>query len=121
VWTAGNYYSKKPGAGIKTSNPTSVPVGSYSSAAKNIDSRYPPNADPNTVGFYKIHVDTDRPRPALPPEKTVEFNNLWFGSFHKGVCNFVRADGGIETVADDIDSKVYLAYGSRNGGEVAAQ
>jgi prepilin-type N-terminal cleavage/methylation domain-containing protein len=118
VWTAGNYYSSKPGGGIKTSTPTSVPCGSYSSAAKNIDGRVPPNPNLEVVGGYTNHDNSkDRPPLSNVPGKT-QFNDLPFASFHKGIVNFVRADGGITTIQDDIAPDVYNAYGSRNGDEV---
>jgi prepilin-type N-terminal cleavage/methylation domain-containing protein len=118
VWTAGNYYSSKPGAGIKTSWPTAVPCGSYSSAAKNINWNIPPNPNLDVIGCYTLHKnESDRPPMAnLSVCKTV-FNNLPFGSFHTGIVNFVRADGGITTIQDDIAPEVYTAYASRNGDE----
>jgi hypothetical protein len=57
----------------------------------------------------------------MPPggQKTVSFNSLPFASFHTGIVNFVRADGGYEAVSDDIDPAVYAAMASRNGEDVA--
>jgi hypothetical protein len=122
VWSAGTYYSVKQGAGIKTTAPTSVPCGAYSSSAKNISMNIPPNPDLNAVGYYVSH-DNATDRPPMPPsgKKIVGFNDLPFGSFHKGITNFVRADGGTEVITDDIDLTVYAAFASRNGGEVVSQ
>jgi prepilin-type N-terminal cleavage/methylation domain-containing protein len=118
VWAAGNYYSNAIG-GLKPTAPPSVPCGSYSSSAKNISYNIPPNPDLNTVGCYVSHSNaTDRPNiPNLGVCKTA-FNDLPFGSFHKGITNFVRADGGAEAISDDIDLTVYAGFASRNGGEV---
>jgi prepilin-type N-terminal cleavage/methylation domain-containing protein len=117
VWLAGNYYSV--GGGFNAPPPTTTPCGSYSSAAKNISSSYPPNADLNVVGYYQLHNnDQDRPNMPTGAPKPILFNDLPFASFHTGIVNFVRADGGAETITDDINTDVYLAYGSRNGEEV---
>jgi prepilin-type N-terminal cleavage/methylation domain-containing protein len=119
VWTAGNYYSVMQGGGLSTTAPTNVPCGSYSSAAKNISWNIPPNPDLNTVGYYVSH-DNALDRPTMPPngKKTIAFNDLPFASFHTGVVNFVRADGGAEVITDNIDPAVYTAFASRNGSEV---
>jgi prepilin-type N-terminal cleavage/methylation domain-containing protein len=119
VWTAGNYYSVKAGAGINAKAPTAVPCGSYSSAAKNISWNIPPNPNLNTVGYYTNHVnDSDRPTMPSGAPKTVSFNDLPFGSFHPGVTNFVKGDGSMVVITDDIEPVVYTAYASRNGEEV---
>ncbi len=119
VWTAGNYYSVKQGAGLSAKAPTTVPCGSYSSAAKNISWNIPPNPNLNTVGYYTNHVnDSDRPNMPAGAPKTVSFNDLPFGSFHPGLTNFVKGDGSIVVITDDIDPAIYTAYASRNGGEV---
>lgn len=119
VWTAGNYYSVKQGAGLNASAPTAVPCGSWSSSAKNISWNIPPNPDLNTVGYYVSHDNaTDRPVMPSTGKKTIAFNDIPFASLHTGVVNFVRADGGVEIIADNIDPAVYTAFASRNGNEV---
>jgi prepilin-type N-terminal cleavage/methylation domain-containing protein len=119
VWTAGNYYSVGEGSGRVSTPPTSVPVGSYSSSAKNISWNIPPNPDLNSAGYYVSH-DNNTDRPVMPAsgKKTVAFNDLPFASFHTGGVNFVRADGGAEVISNDIDPAVYTAFASRNGAEV---
>lgn len=116
TWTFGSYYSANdtpsvPGAPRGPQKKTAV------SAAKNFDRRIPPNADLDQIGYYRLHLDEDRP--ALPPgaQKTVRYNNLPFGSFHPGNTMFVFGDGSVRGLADDIDMDVYLAMGSRNGEE----
>jgi hypothetical protein len=119
VWTAGNYYGVKQGGGINAAAPTAVPVGSYSSSAKNISWNIPPNPDLNAVGYYLSHDNTtDRPTMPASGQKTLGFNDLPFASRHAGIVNFVRADGGTEAIADNIDPAVYTGFASRNGGEV---
>jgi prepilin-type processing-associated H-X9-DG protein len=117
-WTVGNYY----GTGLKDPDPM-PPVGytpyqNCSSSSKNIDARYPPNANLNTVGYYVAH-DNDVDRPQAPPgaPKTIAFSNVPFGSFHSGGTNFVYADGSVHFITDDVDIEAYLAMASRNGEE----
>jgi hypothetical protein len=120
VWTAGNYFTVA-GAGFNPVPPKKAPCGSASSASKNFSSRVPPNAKLDVVGYYINHDNTtDRPPAPGNAPKTLAFNDLPFGSFHTGITNFVRADGGGEVIADDIDTNVYLALASRNGGETVS-
>jgi len=44
---------------------------------------------------------------------------LSFGSYHAAGAHFAMGDGNVRFIADAIDGNVYLAIGSRNGGEVA--
>ncbi len=46
-----------------------------------------------------------------------KFNDGEFGSEHPAGTNFMRADGSVHFVPDDIDYTVYLALASRNGEE----
>lgn len=122
VWTAGNYYTVKQGAGLSAKAPTSVPCGSYSSSAKNISANIPPNPNLSVIGYYQIHDNaSDRPPMPTGAPKTIAFNDLPFASFHSGIVNFVRADGGAHVISDDIDPYVYTAFASRNGGEIFDQ
>jgi prepilin-type N-terminal cleavage/methylation domain-containing protein len=126
VWTAGNYYDTmvKSGSGInaKQSVPTTVPVGSLTNSAKNISKEVPPNPDLSVVGCYTAH-DNSIDRPAIADKAVCKtgYNNLPFASFHPGIVNFVRADGGTEVIQDSIDPFVYTAMASRNGDEVVSQ
>jgi prepilin-type N-terminal cleavage/methylation domain-containing protein len=126
VWTAGNYYDTmvKIGGGINAveSVPKTVPVGSASNSAKNISKIVPPNPDLNVSGCYSAHDNAiDRPPIADKSVCQTGYNNLPFGSFHPGIVNFVRADGGSEVIIDNIDPDVYTAMASRNGDEVVNQ
>ena len=44
-----------------------------------------------------------------------------FKSYHPGGAQFVRADGSVHFVPEDIDTLAYRALATRNGGEVASQ
>jgi hypothetical protein len=119
VWTAGNYWSIGMTVGFGTVAPKFGPLGNASSSAKNISWNIPPNADLNVVGYYSAHDNTiDRPPKPDGAPGGMAYNNFPFASFHKGITNFVRADGGTESVTDNIDPQVYTAYASRNGDEV---
>jgi hypothetical protein len=124
AWTAGSYFGAggMQGTGIKKSPPATTPINSFSTSAKNISSKYPPNPSLDSVGYYQLHDNnTDRPNMPTGAPKTMTYNDLPFASFHPGIVNFVRADGGSETITDGIDMNIYLALGSRNGDEVVNQ
>lgn len=117
TWTFGSYYRDDETSGTPRGPQPKTAV----SSAKNFDRRIPPNADLDTVGYYRLHLPEDRP--ALPPgaEKTIRYNNLPFGSFHPGSVHFALGDGSVRQVADDIDMDTYLALGSRDGGEIVSE
>ncbi len=83
--------------------------------------RYPPNSDPNVVGFYLSHEPSDRPPMPSGVSGTVMFNNLFFGSFHPAGCNWARGDASVYFMSDSIDLRLYAALGSRNGEEVVSE
>jgi prepilin-type N-terminal cleavage/methylation domain-containing protein len=122
IWTAGNYHGDTPGRGVSNYKmpPTGyTPLGACSSSTKNLDDDYPLNANLNVVGYYISHSnDTDRPFMPAGAKQPMPFNNLLFGSFHTGGANFVHGDASVTYLTDAIDPAVYLAQGSRNGGEV---
>jgi len=43
-----------------------------------------------------------------------------FGSYHTGVTNFVMCDGSVRAVKDSISTAAWIALGTSQGGEVAA-
>jgi prepilin-type N-terminal cleavage/methylation domain-containing protein len=116
AWTLGVYWTS---AG-RTAPPTAseTPLNSASSSCKNINTKYPPNPDFNTSGYYASH-DNATDRPFMPPGavRSIAFNDLPFGSFHSGGVNFACADGSIHFIGDSIDLVVYRALASRNGDE----
>lgn len=122
TWTFGSYYSARDAGNPPAPRPPRGPQQRTAvSAAKNFDRRIPPNADLDGVGYYRLHLPEDRP--ALPEgaQLTIRYNNLPFGSFHPGSTHFVYGDGSVRPVADDIDADLYLAIGSRDGGEVVGE
>jgi Protein of unknown function (DUF1559) len=50
----------------------------------------------------------------------IQFNYLPMGSFHPGVTLFVKVDGSVQTIADNIDLKLYKSLATVRGGEVIA-
>ena len=123
AWPFGSYYSTPyiPGGGRSAKErPPYTPVGSSSSACKNIDGKkYPPNVSLDSVGYYLSHADTDRPGPQT--NKQIGFNDLPFQSFHVGGVNFVRADGSVNMLTESTDPDLYNALASRNGEETISQ
>jgi prepilin-type N-terminal cleavage/methylation domain-containing protein/prepilin-type processing-associated H-X9-DG protein len=89
-------------------------------SCKNLKSEVPLNPD-LASGCYVLH-DNSTDRPQLPdtckdPARAMNINDLPFASFHKGGVNFAFGDGSVKFIPDEIDTKIYLALGSRNGEE----
>ncbi|MEN0109274.1 MAG: DUF1559 domain-containing protein [Planctomycetota bacterium] len=121
TWTFGSYFSvRDDGQPVGDRPPVGPQARTAVSAAKNLDRRSPLNADLKSVGFYRRHLDEDRPPIGAGDEKTIAYNNLPFGSFHPGGAFFAHGDASVRFYTDDINEAVYLALGSRDGGEVAA-
>ncbi|MDZ4659318.1 MAG: DUF1559 domain-containing protein [Bythopirellula sp.] len=87
-------------------------------ACKNLTAAYALNHDP-FQGCYQDHNNALGDRPQVPDStpRVISVNDLPFGSRHPGGVNFARGDGGVSFLDDALDSRVYLALGSRNGGE----
>ena len=92
------------------------------SAARGI---YTPGSSLDTIGYYFLHEDDDRPGP-IPPNLTlpagypsaITTNELPYGSFHAGNgANFVYGDGSVHYLTDDIEPALYVALATRNGEE----
>ena len=115
AWTAGAYWP--PPAASGNLGDTPVP-DSCMSTLKNVDAQVPVNAPLATVGFYKGHLDEDRPGEAPADRKIVSFNNLPFGSFHPGGANVSAVDGSVHFVEENIGAEVFVALASRDGAEV---
>lgn len=115
TWTFGSYYQNNAGTSLKEP----LPVTAVSSA-KNFDRRSPINANLDQTGYYERHLDGDRPALPAGAEQTMKYNNLPFGSFHSGGSHFALGDGSVRFTTDDLDEAVYLALGSRDGGEVVS-
>lgn len=102
---------------------TGPPEGPQPSTAlfstKNLTHLYALNHDPHTA-CYQLHNNDlgDRPKVSDNTPKVISVNDLPFGSRHPGGVNFARGDGSVSFLQESLDPVVYLALGSRNGGEV---
>jgi prepilin-type N-terminal cleavage/methylation domain-containing protein/prepilin-type processing-associated H-X9-DG protein len=132
TWMIGAYWKQpntNPTRGLP--NPPPPPDGPQSRVAffacKNLSDRWPINHDP-FVACYIDHVNDymtlpspraggDRPTVPDGTPKSISVNDLPFGSFHPGGANFVFGDGNVRFLPDNIDTKLFLALGSRNGDE----
>jgi hypothetical protein len=117
IWTAGVYWTLHPGGGWATDKPNGPIPSSCVTACKNVDARYPINANFNVVGYYRQHEPRDRP--PMPPtgQKIIAFNDLPYGSLHKVGATFCYADGSTHFLNDEIDPVVLTSIASRNGME----
>ncbi len=124
AWTLGSFYESRDDGVGRVRNPT-PPKGPQKntavSSSKNFDSRCPINADFEQIGYYKLHGADDRPQVSGRFPRTLLYNNLPFGSFHRGGVNFAYGDASVHFIADDIDLDLYLALASRNGEEVIGE
>jgi prepilin-type N-terminal cleavage/methylation domain-containing protein/prepilin-type processing-associated H-X9-DG protein len=124
TWMIGAYW-KEPStltSAERRLNPVPPPKGPQSRTAnfamKNINDIARLNHDPYT-GCYIGHDNALGDRPPVPDStpRTISVNNLPFASFHAGGVNFCWGDGSVRFVPENIDIRVYLAIGSRNGDE----
>ncbi|BBO35122.1 DUF1559 domain-containing protein [Lacipirellula parvula] len=126
AWPFGAYHSaaytgSATGMGQEKA-PPQVPAQASSTSCKNIDSRYPPNANLASTGYYVSHDDsTDRPGAVPASMKTIGFNDLPFQSFHSGGALFARADASVSFLTDGTDPVLYTSMASRNGEEVVSE
>jgi prepilin-type N-terminal cleavage/methylation domain-containing protein/prepilin-type processing-associated H-X9-DG protein len=90
-------------------------------ACKNLSDKWPINHDP-MVNAYKDHNNDLGDRPTITPgnPKQIAVNDLPFGSRHQGGANFCFGDGSVKMLPDEIDIRVFLALGSRNGEETVS-
>jgi prepilin-type N-terminal cleavage/methylation domain-containing protein/prepilin-type processing-associated H-X9-DG protein len=133
AWMAGAYWRDQQdpptsGRGSKIPPDGPQPRTAFFSC-KNLNDRWPINHSP-FVNCYQDHINVypNRPggdRPTLPDyviqnQSDISVNDLPFGSFHQGGANFCYGDGSVKMLADEIDIKVFLAMGSRNGDETVS-
>ncbi len=116
IWTAGGYWV---GGGFTPMKPEKPTANSCITSCKNVDMRYPINANFNVVGYYKQHENSRQDRPMMPAggQRVIGFNDLPYGSFHPGGANFCYADDSAHFINDGVDPLVFAAIASKNGGE----
>jgi hypothetical protein len=127
AWMIGAYSTGTPDPQGRFAVPNGPQPSTAWFACKNLTDKWPVNHSP-WVACYKSHLNyyPDRPggdRPTLPDsivngQNLITVNDLPFGSFHSGGANFCNGDGSVRFLQDDIDTKLYLALGSRNGDDV---
>jgi prepilin-type N-terminal cleavage/methylation domain-containing protein/prepilin-type processing-associated H-X9-DG protein len=135
AWMAGAYWTGTSDPAASGRGSSVLPDGPQPTTAffssKNLSDRWPINHSP-LVNCYQDHQNTypnGRPggdRPTLPDyviqnQSDISVNDLPFGSFHQGGANFCFGDGSVKMLPDDIDIKVFLAMGSRNGDETVSE
>jgi prepilin-type processing-associated H-X9-DG protein len=123
AWMIGAYWSGTTDPPSTTLTPK-APDGPQPTAlffyCKNITDKVPINYNLN-VSCYQLH-DNTTDRPIIPnPVLSLPLNNLPWASFHPGGVHFCYGDGSATFIPDDIDLTIYLALGSRNGGEAVNQ
>jgi prepilin-type N-terminal cleavage/methylation domain-containing protein len=124
AWMIGAYWLSPsiPAPADRRAKLTSPPDGPQPSSAnfamKNLTASFALNHDP-FQGCYKDHQNSMGDRPEVPAStpRVISVNDLPFGSRHPGGVNFCRGDASVSFLNDSMDSKIYLALGSRNGGE----
>jgi prepilin-type processing-associated H-X9-DG protein len=138
AWMAGAFWrgASDPPAPTGRGGGVVLPDGPQPQTAffscKNISDKWPINHSPfdycyvehvndySTLGLNPPRTGGDRP--TLPEtirttRNKITCNDLPWGSFHPGGANFVQGDGSVKFLPDDIDIKIFLAMGSRNGDE----
>lgn len=126
AWMLGAYWvgQTDPPRGRRNQT-TDPPPGPQPSTAffgcKNVNDIALLNHDPYDA-CYIGHDNNLGDRPQVPDStpRTLSVNNLPFGSRHPAGVNFCFGDGSTRFLNEDIDVLVYLALGSRNGGEVVS-
>lgn len=128
AWMIGAYWNEPrdpPPADRRARNlppPDGPQPASAMFAMKNFDADVPLNNDPYVQAYLGHDSVNYGDRPFMEnPNRVISVNNLPFASYHPGGVNFCTGHGGVEFLSEDIDIAVFLAYGSRNGGEIISQ
>jgi prepilin-type N-terminal cleavage/methylation domain-containing protein/prepilin-type processing-associated H-X9-DG protein len=126
AWMIGAYWrDPKDPPGNPRLNPQPPPNGPQPTTAffacKNLSEKWPINHDPYTA-CYIDHNNSLGDRPEVPDTtpRLISVNDLPFGSRHSGGSNFCQGDGSVRFLWDEIDIKLFLALGSRNGEEAVS-
>lgn len=76
------------------------------------------NTHRRMMGLY-VNGSVTEARPLLPPDaQTKPFANSSFGSAHAGLCQFILADGSVQTLSNTTDLAVLSNLAIRNDGNV---
>jgi prepilin-type N-terminal cleavage/methylation domain-containing protein/prepilin-type processing-associated H-X9-DG protein len=123
AWTVGGYWTSNPDNPMDSANKPKIPLGpsagSYIFSCKNVDSRYPINADINVVGCQSTHVAGEhRPQNAPCTNVSMAVNNSMWGSFHPTGANFAFGDGSCQFLSETISMDAFMAMASRNGDDI---
>ncbi len=121
AWMIGAYWvppTEPPQTRTNRAAPTGPQPATAFFACKNVTDKVELNHDPYD-GCYIDHNNSLGDRPPVPDStpRTISVNDLPFASFHPSGVNFSFGDGSVTLIADDIDTNLYLALGSRNGEE----
>ena len=125
TWMIGAFANTPTDPVSSPRGPASPPDGPQPMSAlfamKNLTNLWPINHDPYVACYVDHNNDAgDRPQVPSTTPKLITTNDLPFGSYHKGGANFCFGDGSVRYLNDNLDSKVYLAFGSRNGDETVS-
>lgn len=69
---------------------------------------------------YAFKILENPPNVCVARSAGIQFNYLPMGSFHPGVTLFVKVDGSVHIVADNIDLTTYKNLATVRGGEIIA-
>jgi prepilin-type N-terminal cleavage/methylation domain-containing protein/prepilin-type processing-associated H-X9-DG protein len=123
TWMIGAYWKAPTDPPSNPRGPATPPSGPQPTtaffASKNLSDKWAINHDPYTA-CYRDHQNSLGDRPQVPDStpRLISVNDLPFGSKHGGGANFCLGDGSVKFLPDEIDIKIFLAFGSRNGDEV---
>ena len=122
-WMLGAFWKQsggggRPGAGTPTGTPDGPQALCAFFGSKNLTDQWPINHDPYTA-CYVGHDNSLGDFPLVPAStpKLIKVNDLPWGGHHQNGANFAHGDASVRFVNEDIDINVFLALGSRNGGE----
>jgi prepilin-type N-terminal cleavage/methylation domain-containing protein len=125
-WAVGSYWTTNPdgtkgGRPVPGEKPTGPTPGTAVSCCKNVNSKYPINADVEVVGYFWTHqVGIQRPLNGDGKPASMPYNDIHWGSAHPGGAHFAFGDAAVRFFNDDVDMDLLLSLGSRNGDDVAA-
>ncbi len=130
IWTVGGYWGlttagpdRTYGLSLRNADgswdkPDRPMTGSAIFSATAVRGKYPPGAALDTIGYYYLHEDDDRPGPVPDGVNSdITTNELPFGSFHTNGANFAYGDGSVHFLTSNIEPALYVSLATRNGEE----